>query len=166
MTNEDTGDSDPVEDPAVGCGGKTCGILFRRCFALMDIKIVLPMDGSVRKRNCVDAFTEMMRDIRIFKTYGRSRFKIQGPGDRDLYKVDTTHDFGNGSNFGSHWTTLEKGKELFTYKVCRYFGYPNPVEWLVKSNVDYARRQQKCYKMDSYRLQLHILFWDMEYGQG
>ena len=105
-----------------------CGILFRRCSALMDIKIVLPMDGLVRKRNSVDAVTEMMSDIRIFKTYGMSRFKIQGPDDKDLYKVGTAHDFVNGLNFGSHWTTLEKGKELFTYKVCRYFGHPYSVD--------------------------------------
>ena len=84
-----------------------------------------------------------------FKTYGRSRFKIQGPDGKDLYKVDTTHDFGNGLNFGGHWTTLEKGKELLTYKVCSYFGYPYPVDWLVKSYVDYARKQRKLQELKS-----------------
>ena len=87
MTNGDNVNPDWVEEPAVDCGGETSGTLFRRCFALMGIKIVLPMDGSVRRKSSVDAFTEMTRNAAVFKSYGRSRIKIQGPDDNGLYKV-------------------------------------------------------------------------------
>ena len=145
MTNGGTDNSDWVEEPAVDCGGETSGTLFRRCFALMGIKIVSPMDGSTRKKTSVDAYGEMMREAKIWKTYGRSRFKIQGPSEDGLYMVDTAHDLGNGLSFQSHWTTLEKGKELVAYKACKYFADPNPyaVSWLVKSYVKYVEKQRR-----------------------
>ena len=86
------------------------------------------MDGSTKNKTSVGAYGEMMREAKIFKTYGRSGFKIQGPYEDGLYMVDTAHDFGDGLSFQSHWTSLEKGKELVAYKACKYFGFPNPYQ--------------------------------------
>ena len=152
MTNGDTDDSVWVEEPAVGCGRKTSGMLFRRCFALMSIKIVLPMDDLTRKKTSFDAYREMMRNTNMFKMHERSRFILQGPNEDGLYMMDTAHNFGNGVSFQRNWTTLERGKELVAYKVCKYFGYPNPypVSWLVKSDVNYVEKQKRLQELRSY----------------
>ena len=103
------------------------------------------MDGIIKKRNSVHAYTEMMRAAKVFRTYGKSRFKIHGPNEDGLFLVETDHNFGNGLLFQSHWTLVEKGKELVAYKACKYFGFPNPypVSWLVKSDVLYLQKQQQ-----------------------
>ena len=154
VTKSDTDDADLVGIPAVDYDGETNGTLFRRCFSLIGIRITSPMDGSKRNRTSVDAYGEMMRTAKIWKTYGRSSFRIQCPNEDSFYLVNTAHDFGHGLNFQSHWTTLEKGKELVAYKVCKYFGFPNPypVSWLVKSDVAYVEKRNRLQELRSYQL--------------
>ena len=97
--------------------------LFWRCFQKMRLNILCSVEGKVRKRNSVHAYCEMMRAAKIFNVYGSSRFKVEGPNDEGLFLVETAHDFGNGLKFQSHWTTVDKGKELVAYQACKYFAF-------------------------------------------
>ena len=90
---------------------KSSAELFRRCFKVMGAKMIRPIDGSVQRKNSVDAFVEMMQAAKIWKRYGRSRFKVEGPNEKGLYLVNTAHGFRKFRI----WESLDysgKGKDI------------------------------------------------------
>ena len=79
----------------------------------------------------MDVYCKMLREAKLFRRSGRSRFRVRGPfrdGLNEYYEVQTADVFADGETFLTLCESIELGKQEVARKALRHFDYPNPYE--------------------------------------